>query len=145
MAVEIVAATKPLLKHGVRGWHPLQHEPALCKGGAETGDVRERQLMAQDQMMHDCEHENEVKLSGKAIEQRKVFAITPSCRGRGAGDVCNQGGDGLVPVQGSAPELLESGGVAVQCDDTRAGIGSQQRVSASVGADIENMLGLTSC
>ena len=139
MAIEIVAAAQPLLKHGVRGWHPLQQEPALCKGGAETGDVGERQLMAQDQMMNDGEHEHQVRSAGEAVEQRQMFAITPSCRGRGAGDVGNESSDGLVAVQGSAPELLESGGVAIESDDSRAGIGGEQRISASVGADIENM------
>ena len=142
MTVEIVAATQPLLKHGVRGWHPLQQEPALCKGRAETGDVIQRQLVTQDEMVHHCEHQHQVESAGEAVKQRKVFAIAPTCRGRGAGDVSDQGCDGLVAVQGSAPELFESGGITVEGDDARAGIGGQQRIRARVGTDIENMLGI---
>ena len=126
MAVEIVASTQPLLKHGVRGRHPLQQEPALSKGRAEAGDVSERQLMTQDEMMHDREHEHQVKFASEAVEKGQVLAIAPTGRGRRAGDVRNQGCDWLVTIESCSPELFESGGIAVESDNTRARIGGQQ-------------------
>jgi hypothetical protein len=69
VTVEIVTAAQPLLKHGIGGWDPLQEQPAPRKAGAETDYMRERQLIAQDQMMHDSEQKDQVESAGEAVEQ----------------------------------------------------------------------------
>ena len=65
--------------------------------------------MAQDQMMNDRKHENQVESAGEAVKQREVFAIAPSGRGSGTGDVRNQSSDGFVLFGSGAPEYFKSG------------------------------------
>jgi hypothetical protein len=94
--------------------------------------------------MDDREHENQVESAGEAVEQRKVFAIAPSCRGRGTSDVCDQNRDRFVLLSCGSPQLLKSGGVAVEGYDFGSGVSSQQRIGPRISANIKDVFGSTS-
>src|ERR1039458_7859839 len=94
--------------------------------------------------MDDREHENQVESAGEAIKQRKVFAIAPACRGCGTSDVCDQNRDGFVLRSRGSPQLLKSGGVAVEGDDFGPGVSSQQRIGPRVSANIKDVFRSTS-
>jgi hypothetical protein len=91
--------------------------------------------------MDDREHKNQVESASEAVEQRKVFAVAPSCRGRGTGDVCDQNRDGFVLRSCGSPQLLKSGGVAVKGYDFGSGVSSQQRIGPGIGANIKDVFG----
>ena len=53
-------------------------------------------LLAQNQMMNDGKHQNHVEFSGEAVEQRELFAISPSRGGGGTGDIGDECCDRFV-------------------------------------------------
>ena len=94
--------------------------------------------------MDDREHENQIGFTSEAVEQRKMLAIAPACRGRGTSDVCDEDRDGFVLRSRGSPQLLKSSGVAVEGDDFGPCISGEQRRGTGVGANIKIAFGSTS-
>src|ERR1700744_6431258 len=72
-SIQIVAAAQPLLKHGIGGRHPFDEQPALRETGAEPGDVGERNLLTQDEVMNHGEQKHQVEPAGDAVEKGKLL------------------------------------------------------------------------
>jgi len=100
--------------------------------------VPKRKLLAQNQVVDDSEHQDEIEFTGEAIEQRELFAITPSGRRSGTRDIGNDCRDRFALTSCCSPERLERCSIGVDCDDAGSCICCNQRVGSSVGADVEN-------
>ena len=137
-AVEGVAAAEKALEHGVGDGDPLDDEVAAGEAMAEGEDLRERNLVHQQEVMDDGEHEDEVELGFEARKQVEGFGVAPANGGSGAGEVGVDGEDGEIALAGHAEEAVGSGPVALQGDDSGPERGDERAEVSGVGADVED-------
>ena len=137
-AVEGVAAAHEALEHGVLDGHPLDDEVTPREAVAESEDGGEGDLLHQDEVVDDREHQDEVELAFEAGQQGDGFGVLPADGGRGAGDVGMDGLDGEIALAGHAEEAVGGCAVALEGDDCRARFGGERAEFAGVGADVEH-------
>ena len=69
MGEDGVAATDELAEHDVGGWDPLDDEMAGGEIRGEAGDFGERDVVVEEEVMDDGEHDEAVECAGGAGEE----------------------------------------------------------------------------
>ena len=62
-AIERVAAAHQALEHGILDGHPFDDEVAASQAMTKSHDRGQRNLLHQQQVMDDCEHQHQVELA----------------------------------------------------------------------------------
>ena len=141
VGVDGFASAEEFLEFGVGGWHPFDDEVAGGDTAAEGGDVGQRDLCAEEEVMDDGEHEDGVEVSGAAGEEGWVLMVAPAGGWGGVGEVDAEGEDVGGVGDEAGGESIDGLEVGVDGDDVGSGLGGEAGVDAGVAADVEELRG----
>lgn len=115
-AVEGIATAHEALVHRVLDRNPLKNEETLREPMDEAHDGRNGNLLHQDQVMDDGQHQDEIELPFKSGKEGRALRVLPAGGGRGPSEVGVNGQHGDVALAGHPEDPVGGGEVALERD-----------------------------
>src|SRR5262249_33482634 len=139
--VEVFAAADEAGELRVSLGNPLEDGPARGALSELVEDFGEWNLIGDEQMMEDAEHEDAIEAAIGTGEQTCALAVAPADGRSGTREVGYEGQDGQVVAAGGLKVKLGGADVGVPGDDGCSAFGGDAGVDAGVGSDVENVRG----
>src|SRR5580704_16862433 len=92
-------------------------------------------------MMENPQHHGAIETLAGALQQIERLGVAPTDRGSGPGHICDQGENRQAAVPGLSPVAIRRGSIGVPGNYASTRAGSNTRVLAGVGADVEHRFG----